>query len=62
MQGKPVFDVPTALAQTLNAALTEGREKQTLERLGIDLNPMINDAPPEAHAVHAFSLAVAQTL
>lgn len=61
VQGSQLFDVPTALAQTLNAALTEGREKQTLERLGIDLNPMINDAPPEAMPVHAFSLAVAQT-
>ncbi|MCP5162151.1 MAG: radical SAM protein [Hahellaceae bacterium] len=60
VNGSQLFDLTPALEQQILQAIETGTENELLARLGLDGTPMINDEPPEAMPIHAFSLAIAQ--
>ena len=62
VNGTRVFDVDREVIEALEAASAFGEDaiENTVRALGVDIDPLIDDAPLSAPPLHALSLAVAQ--
>ena len=58
--GSRLFDADAALFTDFDAAMTEGRVGELLDRVGLGGLPFIDDTPLAAPPIHALSLAIAQ--
>jgi uncharacterized protein len=59
--GSRLFDIPPDVADEVDAAVDTGAVATLLDRLGLAETRYVDDRPFEPPAVHALSLAVAQT-
>jgi uncharacterized protein len=59
--GSRLFDIPLDVADEVEAAVDAGAVATLLARLGLSETRYVDDTPFEPPAVHALSLAVAQT-